>query len=106
MGREMIGVWELGSTKLFPKFVELTTGRKLSPEAFLEEITMDIEVYLACARQRVERMQIVPEYTRPVDLKADIRMIHGMKVIADNSVSFEDMAEKYGNWLNKQKLVS
>ena len=106
VGREMIGVWELGSTKLFPKFVELTTGRKLSPEAFLEEITMDIEVYLACARQRVERMQIVPEYTRPVDLKADIRMIHGMKVIADNSVSFEDMAEKYGNWLNKQKLVS
>ena len=106
VGREMIGVWELGSAKLFPEFVELTTGRKLSPEAFLEEVTMDIEAYLARARQRVERMKTVPEYSGPVNLNADIRMVHGKEVIADNSVSFEDMAERYNVWLQTQKQKS
>ena len=103
VGREMIRVWELGSAKLFPEFIELATGNKLSPAAFLEDVTMDIETFLARARQCVERMKTVPEHIGPVKLNADIRMVHGREVIADNSVSFEDMAEKYKIWLNTQR---
>ena len=102
VGREMIKVWELASIHKFPEFIELATGKKLSPEAFLEDVTMDAESFLARARQRVERMKTVPQHTGPVVLDADIKMVHGKEVIADNSVSFEDMAERYKAWLGKQ----
>ncbi len=102
VGREMTEVWKLGSAKLFPEFVRLATGKKLSPEAFLENETMDIEKYLARAKERAERIKSVPEFTGPVGLNAQIRMVHGKELVADNSLSFEDMASKYGEWLHKQ----
>ncbi len=101
VGDEMANVWKLGSSKTFPDFVEIATGKNLSPEAFLENVTMDIEKYLARARERTERMNSVPEITRPIELNAEIRMVHGKELIADNSVSFEDMALKYKEWLHK-----
>lgn len=106
VGGEMIRVWELASAKLFPEFVEFATGRKLSPEAFLEEATMDIKSYLARAGQRVEKMREMPEHDGQVNLNADIRMVHGKEVIADNSASFEDMTERYKAWLSAQKQAA
>lgn len=103
VGREMTEVWKLASSKNFKEFVKLATGKELSPEAFLEQVTMSTENYLARARQRIERMKTVPEFNGSVNLNAHIRMLHGKEVIADNSVSFEDMAEKYKNWLATQK---
>ena len=102
VGKEMIEVWKLGSAKMFPEFVRIITGRELSPEAFLENATMDVEKYIVRARQRVERMKSVPEWTGLVELNAEIRMVHGKELIADNSVSFENMARRYGEWLRKQ----
>lgn len=102
VGREMTEVWKLGSSKNFAEFVKLATGKELSSEAFLENATMDLEDYLATAKQRIKRMDAVPEFNGPVKLNADIFMIHGKETIADNSVSFEDMAEKYREWLSRQ----
>ena len=102
VGDEMAKVWKLGSAKTFPEFVRMATGKNLSPKAFLEDVTMNIEKYLARARRRIERMKSILEITRPVELNADIKMVHGKEIIADNSVSFEDMARKYGEWLHKQ----
>lgn len=102
VGREMATVWKFGSAMMFPEFVRLATGKDLSPEAFLEEVTMDIEKYLARERKRVARMKSIPEFIGPVELNAKIRMVHGKELIADNSVSFEDMARKYKEWLRKQ----
>jgi len=102
VGKEMNRVWELGSAKMFPEFVELATGRKLSPEPFLEDATMSIGKYLEKADQRIETMKSVPEQTGPVKLNAHITMVHGKETIANNSVNFEDMAEKYKDWLSRQ----
>ena len=41
------------------------------------------------------------ERSRAAD--AVIKMVHGKETVADNSVSFEAMAEKYASWLNAQK---
>lgn len=103
VGDEMAKVWKLGSAKLFPEFVEMATGKALSPEAFIQDVTMSIEEYLDRARKRIERLKLVPERTSPVNLNANIRMVHGKELIADNSVSFEDMAQKYREWLHKHK---
>lgn len=103
VGREMAEVWKLGSAKLFPEFVKMATGQELSAEAFLENVTMDTESFIDRAGSRIERMRTVPEYQGPVNLNARIRMLSGKELVADNSVSFEDMAEKYKAWLQTQK---
>ena len=47
-------------------------------------------------------MKKVKEYKKPVALNANIKMVHGKKVVADNGKSFEDMARRYKLWLTKQ----
>lgn len=101
-GDEMVKVWKLGSAKLFPEFVRIATGRNLSPEAFLQDVTMDIEKYLERAKKRVEKLNSIPEQTGPINLNADIKMVHGKELVADNAISFEDMAQKYKEWLHRQ----
>src|SRR3989344_5361800 len=91
VGREMTEVWKLGSAKMFPEFVRISTGKDLSPEAFLESVTMDTEEFIAKTRERVKRMESVAEQSGPVELNAEIVMVHGKEVVADNSASFEDM---------------
>lgn len=102
VGDEMVKVWKLGSAKFFPEFVRIATGKDLSPEAFIHDVTMNIEEYLDRARKRVARLKLVLERTSPINLNANIRMVHGKELIADNSVSFEDMAQKYKEWLHRQ----
>ena len=102
VGREMTEVWKLGSAKMFPEFVRISTGKDLSPEAFLESVTMDTEEFIAKTRERVKRMESVAEQSGPVELNAEIVMVHGKEVVADNSASFEDMARKYKEWLQGQ----
>jgi hypothetical protein len=106
VGKEMTAVWELGSSKTFPEFVEMSTGHKLSPDALLDNITMDTETYILRAKERIQKMEAVPEFNKPINLDAFITMVHGKEVIANNSMSFEDMAEKYKGWLHTQEKHS
>jgi len=99
VGREMREVWELGGSKTFAEFVELATGEKLSAEAYLKNITRSIDDKLSVARERILRLESVPEHTGPVDLNATIRMVDGKNVIADNPQGFEEMAETYRQWI-------
>ncbi len=99
VGREMREVWKLGSSKNFADFVKLATGEELSAKAFVEDSVLEVEEYLKRAKDRIKKMESVPEFAGPVLLNAQIKMVHGKKTIADNSVSFEDMANKYADWL-------
>jgi hypothetical protein len=99
VGREMREVWKLGATKTFPEFVELATGKPLSADAYVANITRGLEDTLELARKRIERLESVPEHTGPVELNATIRMVDGKDLIADNSESFEDMVETYRLWV-------
>lgn len=102
VGKEMIKVWKLGSLKTFPEFIKLATGKKISAKAFINAITMPINKRITLAKKRIEKMKTVKPYTKPVNLNASIRMVHGKKVVADNKKSFEDMADKYAKWLKTQ----
>ncbi len=102
VGREMTEVWVLGSLKNFADFVKIATGEELSPESFLEDVTMSADDYIKRGMERVARLSSIPEFQEPVNLNADIRMVHGKEVVADNGLSFEDMAERYKGWLHNQ----
>ena len=101
VGKEMAAVWKLGSSKSFAECVKLATGKKLSSQALIKTITKSPEATIKLAKQRLKRMEEVKKYTKPVKLNADIKMVHGKKTIATNKKSFEDMATKYGKWVDK-----
>lgn len=104
IGKEMEKVWKLGSLKTFNEFVVLITGKKLKPDAYLENATASISHVLKTAKEKIARLKKVKEFTKKVDLKADIHMVHGKEEIANNKKSFEDMAEKYKAWLKTQSI--
>ncbi len=124
VGKEMAKVWALGSTYTFNDCVKLATGKKLSANAYLKEVTSPMKTILKNAKAKCERLKKVKSLVANADtnakagantdakvdanvgglnqvLNAKIIMCHGKEDIADNSKSFEDMAKRYGEWLNK-----
>jgi hypothetical protein len=102
VGREMRKVWELGSSKTYKEMVVLATGKPISAKAYLESITRSASKTLKVAKERIARLEKVKPFKGKVKLNAKIRLVHGKKEIANNKKSFEDMAQKYAAWLNKQ----
>ncbi|MBX4189286.1 hypothetical protein KW785_01665 [Candidatus Parcubacteria bacterium] len=103
VGREMNAVWKLGSSKTFKEFVKLATGKSLSAEAAIKDMTMKVPEVLKEAKSRIARLKRVPEHKGKIDLNAHIVMQSKLKTVADNRKSFEDMARKYAVWLKRQK---
>ena len=101
IGKEMKKVWQLGSSKDFKDCVKIVIDKKLSSSALIKEITLPVDKVIQQAKSRLKRMETVKKYNKPVNLKAEIKMVHGKKVIASNKISFEIMAEKYGAWVRK-----
>ncbi len=99
VGKEMTDIWSYASLYPAKKLVKMATGKKLSPDAFIREVTRPLDVILAEARNKVKRLEKVPHYIKPIDLNGKITMMHGKKKISDNSRSFEDMDRKYQAWL-------
>lgn len=104
VGQEMKQTWRWGAGKNFKDLVKLATGKKLSSAALIREITMSPEKAIKEARVKLKQMEKVKEFNKPVDLKAEIKMVHGKKTIATNKSSFEAMASKYGQWLESQSI--
>ncbi len=100
VGKEMTNIWKLASSKSFNELLKIATGKKLSAQAFIEDVTLDKEKRIKKAEAKIARLKKVPKYTGVVKLNANIKMLHGKKEIANNKKSFEDMVGKYKIWLN------
>lgn len=99
VGKEMTKVWKLGASKTFKEFVILATGKKLSAQSFIDDVTKSLPKRLSDAKSKIKRLETVKEWKKPVELNASVTMVHGKQKIADNKKSFEAMAEKYKKWL-------
>lgn len=103
VGKELKKMWSYASLYPAKKLVKMATGKPLSPDAYIENVTAPYEKIISGAKKRIERMKKIPTYKKPVKLNGKIIMVHGKKVIADNSKSFEDMDKKYRAWLKTVK---
>lgn len=103
IGKEMKKVWKDAATKTFPEFVQQATGKKITPTPFLKSITGTATSKIRLTKKRIVDLEKIKKKTKPINLKANITLVHGTKKICDNNISFEDMADKYANWLTKQK---
>lgn len=105
VGKEMAVVWKLASAKSFKEYVLMATGKKLSPEAFIRDVTMKPAQIFARSKARIKKLEKVPRSKGTIDLHAKVVMVSGKKKIADNSKSFEDMAEVYAQWLPQSGTI-
>jgi hypothetical protein len=102
VGKEMTRMWSYGSLYPAKRLIKMATGKHLSADAFLRDVTAPLDHILKNAKKKIERLKTVPVYSGPIRLNAKIQMVHGKKLIADNSKSFEDMDVKYRKWLETQ----
>lgn len=102
IGKEMKKVWSYGSAKTFPELVKLATGKKLGAEAYIRSITKSVPQTLKTAKERIATLAKKPRFTKTIDLKANISIVDGKKVIATNKQSFADMVQKYAAWLERR----
>ena len=102
IGKEITKAWQLGSSKTFKESVKFITGEDLSAESYTKRISKSAPEVLRDAKKKIKTLESVKKYTKPVKLNAKIKLVHGKKTIATNTKSFEDMAERYAKWLDKQ----
>lgn len=103
VGKEMARVWEFAASKTFSELISLATGAKLTAEAYLENVTSEIDEILKREKKKIARLSKVKPQKK-INLNANIFMVHGKKEIANNKISFEDMAKKYKKWLKTQSI--
>lgn len=106
VGKEMRETWKWGASKDFKESIRLATGQTLSSKAYIKELTMTPKQVIKQAKERLHRMESVKEFKKTVNLKAEIKMVHAGKTIADNKKDFDTMAEKYGKWVKKMEEVN
>ncbi|MEZ4211216.1 MAG: M3 family metallopeptidase [Candidatus Paceibacterota bacterium] len=102
VGKEMLKVWKLASSKTFPEFVKMATGKKLSSDSFIRSATKSKKEVIKIAKERIEKQKTIKTKNNN-DIGAKIELVHGKEKIADNSKGFDLMVKKYNTWLKKQK---
>jgi oligoendopeptidase F len=103
VGKEITKIWSYASLYPAKTFVKMATGKKLGPEAYLKSVTKSADEVIESGKKRVARLEKVPLFKKPVDLKGKIVIVHGKDKVADNSKSFEDMDMKFRKWLKGVK---
>ncbi len=103
IGKEMQKVWKFGSIKPFPEVVKIATGKKLSSNAYLRNITMSLSQVQKKAKERIERQKTVRQKPLKGDeINATIELVHGKKKIADSKKGYKAMTDTYAKWLKTQ----
>ncbi len=103
IGKEMQKVWKYGSVKPFPEIVKIATGKKLSPNAYIKNVTMSLGEIQKKAKNRIEKqLKIKQKILKGNELNATIELVHGKLKIADSKKGYKHMTDKYASWLKTQ----
>ncbi len=101
IGRELRDkYWRTGNLKTLTEYIKDLTGEEFSSEAAVKMVNKTLSEIFIEADNAITEIRAVPEYTGPVNLQAEIKLVHGDEKIASNKNStFEEMAERYARWL-------
>jgi Zn-dependent oligopeptidase len=106
VGHEMTKVWKLGSTKTFYEFVMLATGKKLSADTYIKNVTASLGTTMKRLQKRIKVMNKIKSVSGKVKLNVQVHMTHGKREVSNSTKSFENMAIKYKKWLQTQKIIT
>jgi hypothetical protein len=69
----------------------------------LENINRTVDQVLEDAKLRIAKLETIPQTVHSIDIGANLAIVDGKEVICDNTISFEDMCEKFKNWIVSRK---
>jgi Zn-dependent oligopeptidase len=90
--------WRPGNSKNFLEFIEDLTGEPFSARATVELVNKSLDDVRADARRAIAHLDSVPAYDGPIDLDANIAVVHGDDVIA-RGVAFEELSTAFSEWI-------
>ncbi|MDP4199536.1 MAG: M3 family metallopeptidase [Bacteroidota bacterium] len=94
--------WEPGNAKAFFDMVNDLTGGPFSAEALIREVTRSVEDTIAKAKQDVEWLPTIPEFTGEPNLDAHVRVMHGTETICEfENGTFDGANDKFKMWIRK-----
>ena len=82
-------------------FIEDLTGDPVSADALASRVNMTADDALAEAHQRLDKMKEIPEYTAPVSLGAQVRVVHGNETVAKYDTDFAAASTAFSDWLGR-----
>ena len=103
IGQEMTKVWKFGSLFTSKECIKIATGKFLSADSYIKEITLPFDKIIESAKAKIKKLEKIKVNNKKIDLNAKIVLMHGKEKIADNTKGFERMEEKFRNWLKKVK---
>lgn len=104
VGKEMTKMWTYASSETFNDCMKMATGKKLSPQPYLKIVTASVSTTIRTAKKRINDLEKIRPYTKPIDLDVEIKMVHGNKTIATNNKGYDTMTKKYSTWLETQRI--
>lgn len=98
IGQEMQKIWKRGSALSFPEMVQMAVGEKLSPKAYVNAVSFDLDEHFQIAEKRISQV-LDKNQTGILSINANIELWHGDMLVADNSESLEKMILEYNCFL-------
>ena len=93
--------WSPGNAVSFDDTLRRLTGAPLSADALVAACNLGTDDAIAGARDAVARLPSIPEDHAPVDLGADIRVIHGRELVAATADGgFDQACERFAAWVH------
>lgn len=103
VGEEMTKWRNVWSSVSFNECLKWLTGEWVSTKAYLDNINRTVEEVLETAKERIAKLETIPVTNNPIDIWAKISIVDAKESVCDNSVSFEDMCEKFKKRIESKK---
>ncbi len=95
--------WRPGNSKPLNELLRGLVGEQLSPQALAHDVNRTADEAIAEAKARVAKLPSIPPYTGPIDLDAEIRIVHGREEIcrlaAGDAKGFDRFADAFAGWI-------
>jgi Zn-dependent oligopeptidase len=96
--------WAPGNSKTFLDMINDLTGEPFSAKATVRLVNKSLEDVYADADTSIAREREIPRHSGPIDLDAQITIVHGDQIISSTGgSSFEEMSERFAEWIRAQE---
>ena len=94
------GYWASGNSEMFFDLVKKLTGKPFSADAIVRSANCSSDDAVTEAKEQIERLATIPEYTGALDLDAKVRVVHGHEVITEfDNGGFEKADGEFKSWV-------
>jgi len=99
--------WRPGNARRFLEYIEALTGAPLSADHLARQANRTIEAALNEAQTSIANLANVPVFDAPVNLNANIRVMHGNDLVAGgDGKPFAGTADEFAAWVHSLEARS